>query len=113
MNTDHSGINKFFGSNDENSVLVEAEIRRISQLASPTIESRYRSRTPQFSIHKEKDLFHVPFSLKGIPVMDKFVGHDAELTRLAQLMISSPTDDIRRKMCVLHGIGGLEKSQVQ
>ncbi len=128
LNTDHSGLNKFFGSNDENFILVQAEIRRISQAAPQTIEARYRSMTPYFpaqelfqsysgnlqvsGIAKGKDSFHVPFSLRGIPVMDKFVGRDAEITRLAQLMISSPTDDIRRKVCVLHGIGGVGKSQL-
>ena len=128
LNTDHSGLNKFSGSNDENFVLVETEIRRISQSAPQTIEARYRSMTPHFPVEelfpsysgnlqvsrisKEKDSFHIPFSLKGIPVMDKFVGRDAEITRLAQLMISSPKGDIRRKVCVLHGIGGVGKSQL-
>ncbi len=128
LNTDHSGLNKFFGSNDENFILVQAEIRRIFQEAPQTIEALYRSMTSHFPAHelspsysgnlqlsgtaKGKDSFHVPFSLRGIPVMDKFIGRDAEIFRLAQLMISSPTDDIRRKVCVLHGIGGVGKSQL-
>ena len=44
--------------------------------------------------------------------MDKFVGREAEITRLAQLMISSSKDDLRRKVCILHGIGGVGKSQL-
>ena len=128
LNTDHSGLNKYSGSNDENFVLVQAEICRMFQEAPQTIEARYRSMAPYLpaqdlisrhsgnsqlsGIAKGEDPFRVPFSLRGIPVMDKFVGRDAEITRLAQLMISSSTDDLRRKVCVLHGIGGVGKSQL-
>ncbi len=128
LNTDHSGLNKYFDSNDENFVLVQAEICRMYHAALQTIEARYRSLTPQFpaqeffprysgslqvcGVAKGEDSFHVPFSLRGIPVMDKFVGRDTELTRLAQLMISSSTDDIHRRVCLLHGIGGVGKSQL-
>ena len=43
--------------------------------------------------------------------MDKFVGRETKMTRLAQLMISSSTDNMHRKVCVLHGIGGVGKPQ--
>ena len=128
LNTDHSGLNKYSGFNDENFVLVQAEIRRMFQAAPQTIEARYRSVAPYFptqelfprysgnsqvsGIAQGEDSFHVPFSLRGIPVMDKFVGRDTEITRLAQLMISPPMDGIRRKVCVIHGIGGVGKSQL-
>lgn len=52
------------------------------------------------------------FSLRGIPVIGKFVGRDTEITRLAELMISSSTKQMHRKICVLHGIGGVGKSQL-
>ena len=61
---------------------------------------------------KEEDSFQVPFSLKGIPVMDKFVGRNIEIATLAQQMISSSTDNMHRKVCLLHGIGGVGKSQL-
>lgn len=58
-----------------------------------------------------EDSFDVAFSLKGIPVTDKFVGRNTELRRLAQLMVSS-TNNMHRKVCLLHGIGGVGKSQL-
>ena len=63
-------------------------------------------------IVKIEDSFYITFSLKGIPVMDKFVGRDTELTRLAQLLVSSTPNNMRRKVCLLHGIGGVGKSQL-
>ena len=44
--------------------------------------------------------------------MDKFVGRNTEIATLAQLMISSSTNNMRRKVCLLHGIGGVGKSQL-
>ena len=43
--------------------------------------------------------------------MDKFVGRNSEITRLAQLMVSS-TKNTNRKLCLLYGIGGVGKSQL-
>lgn len=36
-------------------------------------------------------------------ILDTFIGRDVEITRLTQQMISSSTDDMRRKVCVIHG----------
>lgn len=59
-----------------------------------------------------KEKFHVDFSLKGIPVIDKFVSRNAEITQLAQLVIPSTTNKMRRKVCLIHGIGGVGKTQL-
>ena len=61
---------------------------------------------------EEEDLFHIPFSLKGIPVINKFVGRNTEITTLAQFMISSSINIMYRKVCLLHGLGGVGKSQL-
>ena len=98
------------------------------QAAPQTIKERYCCMTPNFhaseffswytnnsqanKIVAEEDSFHVAFSLKGIPVIDKFIGRDTEITTLAQLMISSSTNNMNRKVCLLHGIGGVGKSQL-
>ena len=74
--------------------------------------SWYSNNSQANKVVEEKDSFHVPFTLKGIPVMDKFVGRNTELTTLAQLMISSSTNNMQRKICLLHGIGGVGKSQL-
>ena len=50
---------------------------------------------------------HVAFSLKGIPVMNKFVSRNTEITTLAQLLISNDTNTKYRKVCLLHGVGGV------
>ena len=44
--------------------------------------------------------------------MEKFVGRNTEITTLAQVMISSSTDAMYRKVCLFHGIGGMGKSQL-
>lgn len=42
LNTDHSGLNKFSGPNDENFLLVGPEIVRMVEEAPQRIETRYR-----------------------------------------------------------------------
>lgn len=44
--------------------------------------------------------------------MDKFVGRNTELITLAQQMIASSGNNMRRKSCLLHGLGGVGKSQL-
>ena len=56
--------------------------------------------------------FCVNFSLKGVPVLGNFVGRDAEMGRLAEVMLPSSADQTRRKVCVLHGLGGIGKTQL-
>ena len=53
--------------------------------------------------------FCVNFSLKGVPVLGRL---DEEMTRLTEVMLSSSTDQTRRKVCVLHGLGGIGKTQL-
>lgn len=52
------------------------------------------------------------FSLKGIPVVKKFVARDAEMTRLTQVLLPSSTDQMRRKVFIVHGLGGIGKTQL-
>ena len=56
--------------------------------------------------------FLVKFSLKGVPVLGSFVARDAEMARLAENMLPSSTEWARRKVCVLHGLGGIGKMQL-
>ena len=44
--------------------------------------------------------------------MDKFVGRKIEITRLEELMTSSSTNNMHRKVCLLYGIGEVGKSQL-
>ncbi len=52
------------------------------------------------------------FSLKGIPVLDSFVARDAEMDRLAEILLYNSAYKTRGKVCVLHGLGGIGKTQL-
>lgn len=58
------------------------------------------------------DPFSVNFSLKGVPILGRFVARDAEMTRLAEVMLPDFSDQVRRRVCVLHGLGGIGKTQL-
>ncbi|KAI9854152.1 MAG: hypothetical protein M1813_001359, partial [Trichoglossum hirsutum] len=55
--------------------------------------------------------FHVPFSLRGVPTVKGFVGRDSELECMEQYLVPVAESD-RRKICVLHGLGGIGKTQL-
>lgn len=56
--------------------------------------------------------FCVNFSLKGIPVLNNFVARDTEMARLVDVMLPSSSGRTCRKICVLHGLGGIGKTQL-
>ena len=56
--------------------------------------------------------FLVNFSLKGVPVLGSFVARDAEMARLAEVILPSSTEQTRRKVCVLYGLGGIGKTKL-
>ncbi|MCJ1466426.1 hypothetical protein MMC07_005045 [Pseudocyphellaria aurata] len=107
LNTDHSGLNKFYSLADENFCLVRPEIERMVQTAVPKIKARYQLNT----VIDEKD-FRVMFSLKGIPVVSNFVVRDAAMNQLREALLPASTEDARRKVFVLHGLGGIGKTQL-
>ena len=59
-----------------------------------------------------KKSFHVEFSLQGIPVMNYFVARDAEMTQLTQNLLPTTVGLMRRKVFILHGLGGIGKTQL-
>lgn len=62
-------------------------------------------------MNNEKD-FRIGFSLQGIPVVSRFVARDAEMNQLRQELLPASTNEVRRKIFVLHGLGGIGKSQL-
>ncbi|KAF2260426.1 TPR-like protein [Lojkania enalia] len=55
--------------------------------------------------------YRVPFSLKGVPVINKFVNRKEELTALREHLLPA-REQGRRKVTVLHGLGGIGKTQL-
>lgn len=56
--------------------------------------------------------FRINFSLKNIPVVGKFVARNAEMKRLRHELLPASTNEVRRKVFVLHGLGGIGKTQL-
>lgn len=60
----------------------------------------------------EKESFRVDFSFDGIPVVERFVARNAEMVRLTQVLLPTSTDQMRRKVFIVHGLGGIGKTQL-
>ena len=58
------------------------------------------------------DTYKIPFSLRGLPIVNKFVPRDDEMSRLESVLVPTPDHDMRRKVYILHGLGGIGKTQL-
>jgi hypothetical protein len=59
-----------------------------------------------------QDKHTVPFSLKGVPAIDHFVQRVNDMQRLEEYFFPQQARDARRKMFVVHGLGGMGKTQL-
>ncbi|THZ04843.1 purine and uridine phosphorylase [Aureobasidium pullulans] len=55
---------------------------------------------------------HVPFSLKGVPNIDHFVQRSSDMQELEKFFFPQQSHDTRRKIFVVHGLGGIGKTQL-
>ncbi|THX66249.1 TPR-like protein [Aureobasidium pullulans] len=55
---------------------------------------------------------HVPFSLKGVPNIDHFVQRSNDMQELERFFFPQQSHDARRKIFVVHGLGGIGKTQL-
>ncbi|KAF5531030.1 ankyrin 3, partial [Fusarium mexicanum] len=56
--------------------------------------------------------FKVPFSLQSLPVSDKFVDRPDDRAALEQRLLPQQSSTLRRRICVLHGLGGIGKTEL-
>ncbi|KAI4737146.1 purine and uridine phosphorylase [Aureobasidium sp. EXF-12298] len=54
----------------------------------------------------------IPFSLKGVPAIDYFVQRDKEMQKLKDFFFNQMSQPVRRKVFVVHGLGGIGKTQL-
>jgi hypothetical protein len=54
----------------------------------------------------------VPFSLKGVPAIDHFVERVSDMQRMEEYFFPQQPYLTRRKMFVVHGMGGIGKTQL-
>jgi len=63
MNTDHSGLNKFTGADDENYKLLLPEIQRMVENGSPLVADRHRRKGAACIAGK------LTITLSGLPIL--------------------------------------------
>jgi hypothetical protein len=59
-----------------------------------------------------QDKHTVPFSLKGVPAIDHFVQRVSDTHRLEEYFFAQQAPHTRRKIFVVHGLGGMGKTQL-
>jgi hypothetical protein len=63
-----------------------------------------------FHVFLDANKFHIPLDLSAVPVIEEFIGREEELNCLWDYL--QPASSQRRKVAVLHGLGGIGKTQL-
>jgi hypothetical protein len=77
----------------------------------PKIVDLHNTRCPLMLTLIIQDKHTVPFSLKGVPAIDHFVQRVSDMQRLEEYFFAQQGHP-RRKMFVVHGLGGIGKTQL-
>ncbi|KAE8390738.1 hypothetical protein BDV23DRAFT_183253 [Aspergillus alliaceus] len=59
---------------------------------------------------EETNKFHIPLDLSAVPAIEEFIGREDDLNRLWDYL--QPRSPPTRKVAVLHGLGGIGKTQL-
>ncbi|KAL3495490.1 hypothetical protein BJX62DRAFT_222676 [Aspergillus germanicus] len=59
---------------------------------------------------EDANKFHIPLDLSAVPAIEEFIGREDDLNRLWDYL--QPGSSQRRKVAVLHGLGGIGKTQL-
>ncbi|KAF2848245.1 TPR-like protein [Plenodomus tracheiphilus IPT5] len=100
-------MNKFARASEEDFETVADVVRDMAE-GSPAL---LLARSQYYGKHK------IEFSLQGVPLVSQFVGRPAEMTAIEQLLLetspaTSPATRRQRKVVVVHGLGGIGKTQL-
>ncbi|KFY02433.1 hypothetical protein O988_02162 [Pseudogymnoascus sp. VKM F-3808] len=105
LNTDHSGLNKFTGKNDENYALVLPEIQRMVDNGPSIVASRHQSKKSEAAGNKH---WLVPRSVNRL-----FTGRSEIIDRIKGAIRDDSTQHAdKQKVFVITGLGGMGKTEI-
>ncbi|KAI9889394.1 MAG: hypothetical protein M1814_005330 [Vezdaea aestivalis] len=111
---DHSSMVKFRQNDRADYQVVKDKLQELVEQAEDAIRLRLDSQTAELgsALPKNNDPYKVPFSLKGLPLVPKFIARNEEMDELKSALLPEPSQLTRRKVFVLHGLGGSGKTQL-
>ncbi|KAK7193587.1 NB-ARC and TPR domain protein [Paraphaeosphaeria sporulosa] len=98
----HFNMNKFGNATEE-------DFETVAEVVEGMVDKSRKlvwARSQYHGKHK------VDFHLKGVPTVGKFIQRDAEMKALEQLLLENTATVSRQKVVVLHGLGGIGKTQL-
>lgn len=98
----HFNMNKFGKPTEEDFETVRDVVKKMTGASHELVlaRSQYDGK------HK------IDFSLRGVPVVSQFVRRDAEMRELVHFFLEKPAATSRRRVFVVHGLGGIGKTQL-
>ncbi|KAI1615399.1 hypothetical protein EDD36DRAFT_462913 [Exophiala viscosa] len=93
----------------------KAEIAAATRLycGSQEVSRQMKACADRASMKQLTSKYHIPFSLRGVPVIEKFADRPLDVAELRQTLLPGRRSSGRqRQICVLSGMGGMGKTQL-
>ncbi|KAI1622064.1 hypothetical protein EDD37DRAFT_684068 [Exophiala viscosa] len=93
----------------------KAEIAAATRLycGSQEVSRQMKACADRASMKQLTSKYHIPFSLRGVPVIEKFADRPLDVAELRQTLLPGRRSSGRqRRICVLSGMGGMGKTQL-
>ncbi|RDL36701.1 Uncharacterized protein BP5553_06053 [Venustampulla echinocandica] len=102
-----------FSSKNEEFETVAGHLKLMAEEAPAKIQANWLTESDVAAARdkKQKSNFDVAFDLTKIPKTSAFIGRKSDLNLIKKHLMPGETSD-RRNICVLHGLGGIGKTQL-
>ncbi|RFN43712.1 tetratricopeptide-like helical domain, partial [Fusarium flagelliforme] len=108
IHADHKNMVKFHSGQDVSYITVSEHIQIMMVGAEAVIRSRWEAESKADDARGNGMPFSLAFSLSEVNEVNQFVGRQEELVKMQDILTTSPN----RNMVVIHGLGGIGKTQL-
>ena len=111
INDDHRRMTKFANAESKDFKKIAGTIAAMIDKAEAKIESNWECEARKKEATSRANSYVVPFEIRGVPIVNAYVERDQEM-RVMEEELCPGADCEKRKVFVLHGLGGIGKTQL-
>jgi hypothetical protein len=111
ISDDHRRMTKFANAKSNDFKKIARTIAAMIDKAEAKIESNWECEARKKEVTLGANSYIVPFEIRGVPIVNAYVERDQEM-RVMEEELCPGADCKNRKVFVLHGLGGIGKTQL-
>ena len=111
ISEDHRRMNKFPNAESTDSKKIARTVAAMIDKAGAKIQSNWECEARKKEATLGANSYVVPFDIRGVPLVKSYVERDLEM-RMMEEVLCPGVERKERRMFVLHGLGGIGKTQL-